>query len=218
MSHLRNLVLTPFDLGTFVRVTRQSTSRTLVHLLLLVLLATTATTVSLTLDLRGLVRRLEPHLDKLPTITIRDGKASADVEQPWVRTLGSDSRGRTIVLIIDTTHQGEQRRDFGPNEVGLALYRTTLTLGVPDQPPQELPLDKIPDTKIGPDDARRLIDQLLHRVPYYLALVVLLWYLFAKGTQAVILALFAMAGASRRPLGFGRLFAIGVYALTPAIL
>ena len=44
--------------------------RAMAHLFLLILVATCATTVSWTLGLRDLVRRLDPHLDKLPTITI----------------------------------------------------------------------------------------------------------------------------------------------------
>jgi hypothetical protein len=218
MSHLRNLVLTPFDLGTFARVARQPVRRTLAHLFLLILVATIASTVSLTLGLRELVRRIEPHLDKLPTITIRDGVASADVPQPWVQKLGTDDDKHDIVLIIDTTHESPDRRELAPNEIGLALHRTTLTLVTPGEPPRVFALDKIPDTTLGPDVARRFIDHWMRRIPYYIALALLAWYIFAKVTQATILVLFALIGSSKRRLGFGALFSVGVYALTPAIL
>jgi hypothetical protein len=218
MSHLRNLVLTPFDLGTFARVARQPLRRTLVYLFLLVLVATVASTISVTLGLRDLVRRLDPHLDKLPNVTIRGGVASADVDQPWVRNLGTDDKHHDIVLIIDTTHEIPDRRELGANEVGLALHRNTLTVGTPESPPRVFPLDQVPDTTLGPDVARRFIDHWMRRIPYYLALALFAWYAFAKGTQATILVLFALIGVGGRRLGFGALFAVGVYALTPAVL
>src|SRR5260370_31113632 len=103
MAHLEALSRIPFDLALFARAGRQRMRRTLGYLFILVVLSTAATTTSLTLKLRDLVKRLEPHLDQIPTITIKNGQASADVEQPWVKRLGSDDNGHEIVVIIDTT-------------------------------------------------------------------------------------------------------------------
>jgi hypothetical protein len=215
MSHLEALSRIPFDLGLFAQVTRQRLRRTLAYLLILIVLATLATTTSLTLKLRDLVKRLEPHLDEIPTITIRDGEASADVEQPWVKRLGRDDSGRDFVLIIDTTGT---RSDFQPNEVGLFLQKRVLLVRSADEA-QTVPLDRFPDTTIGPELARQLIARLMRRVPFYIAVAVGVWYLVAKSIQALLLVLAALAGASRRrALGFGALFSVGVYALTPAVL
>jgi hypothetical protein len=217
MAYLRDLVMTPFDLGTFARVARSPVRRAMAHLFLLILVATAATTITWTLGLRDLVRRIDPHLDKLPTITIRDGVASADVEQPWVQKLGTDDENHEIVLVIDTTHETPDRRELAANEIGAALYRTTLVIGVAGEQPKVVKLDQVPDTTIGPDIARRFIDHWMRRVPFYLAALLFVWYVFAKGTQATLLILFALLGAGRRRLGFGALFSVAVYALTPAV-
>ena len=103
MSHLEALSRVSFDLGVFGKVARQRLRRTFVYLLLLVVLATTTTTIAWMMHLREAVRWLEPHLDEIPTITIRNGEASADVEQPWVKRLGKDDSGLEVVAIIDTT-------------------------------------------------------------------------------------------------------------------
>ncbi len=214
MSHLETLSRISFDPGLFARVARQRLSRTLASLVLLVAIATAATTTSLTLKLRELVRRLEPHLDQIPTITIRRGVASADVEQPWVKRLGRDDGGRDIVLIIDTTGT---RRDFAPNEVGLFLKRTELAVKTPEEA-RSISLARVPDTTVGPDVVRRFIARTMRRVPLYLAAALLAWYALVKTLQALLLTLAALAGAGGRRLGFGALFTVGVYALTPAVL
>ena len=215
MSHLEALSRISFDLGLFARVARQRLRRTFVYLLLLVGLSTVATTTSLTLKLRDLVRRLEPHLDEIPTIRIRGGEASADVEQPWVRELGRDDAGHKLVLIIDTTGR---RSGFESDEVGLFLQRHQLLIKSADEE-RAVSLERVPDTTIGPDMARRLIARLMRQVPFYLAAALAVYYLFVKSVQALLLVLAALAGAARqRALPFGTLFSIAVYALTPAVL
>lgn len=215
MSHLEALSRIPFDLGLFARAARQRMRRTLGYLLLLVVLSTAATTTSLTLKLRDLVDKLEPHLDQLPTITIKNGQASADVEQPWVKRLGSDDNGHQIVAIIDTTGR---RDDFAANEVGLFLKRTELLVKTAEER-RAISLERFPDTTIGPDVARAWLKQLMRRVPFYLGAALLAYYLFVKSVQALLLVLAALIGASRRrALGFGALFSVAVYALTPAVM
>lgn len=215
MSHLEALSRVSFDLGLFPRLARQRMRRTLVYLLLLVGLSTAAGTASLTLKLRDLVRRIEPHLDQIPTIHIRRGEASADVEQPWVKQLGTDESGRKIVLIIDTTGT---RDGFAPDEIGLFLQRRHLLVKSADQE-RALPLARVPDTTIGPHVARQLIARLMRRVPFYLAALLAAYYLFVKSMQALLLVLATLAGSARqRALPFGTLFTVAVYALTPAVL
>lgn len=215
MSHLEALSRISFDLGIFRRVARQRLGRTFVYLLLLVGLSATASTVSATLGLRDLVRRLEPHLDQIPTIRIRDGEASADVEQPWVKELGTDEAGRKRVLIIDTTGA---RSGFAPDEIGLFLQRHQLLVKTADEE-RALPLDRVPDTTIGPDVARQLLAKVMRRAPFVLAALFTIYYLFVKSMQALLLVLPALAGAGKeRALPFGALFSVAVYALTPAVL
>lgn len=212
MSHLRALFTVTFDLGVFSTVARQRLRRTFVYLLLLVALAAGASTVRVMLVLRDAVRWLEPHLDEIPTIVIRDGEASADVEQPWVKDLGPDEHGNRVVAIIDTT--GE-RQDFLPNEIGVFLKKHELWVKQPDQR-REIPLSRFPDTTVGPDIVRGWIKQAMARAPFYVGAFLLAWYLFAKSMQALLLVLAALIGA--RAMRFGQLFTVAVYALTPAVL
>lgn len=212
MSHLEALSRVSFDLGVFAKVARQKLRRTFVHLLLLVVIATATTTTVWMSHLRQAVRWLEPHLDEIPTITIRNGEATADVEQPWVKNLGKDDSGMQVVAIIDTTGT---RQDFAPNEIGVFLKKTELVVKQVDQS-RVVPLSRFPDTTVGPDVVRGWIKMAMRRAPFYIGGFLAAWYLFAKSMQALLLVLAALVGA--RAMRFGQLFTVAVYALTPAVL
>jgi hypothetical protein len=212
MSHLEALSRVSFDLGVFAKVARQRLRRTFAYLLLLVVLATTTTTIAWMMHLREAVRWLEPHLDEIPTITIRNGEATADVEQPWVKRLGKDDSGLEVVAIIDTTGT---RQDFAPNEMGLFLKKTELVVKQVDQT-RVVPLSRFPDTTVGPDVVRGWIKTAMRRAPFYIGGFLAAWFLFAKSMQALLLVLAALIGA--RSMRMGQLFTVGVYALTPAVL
>lgn len=214
MSHLVSLARSPFDLGVFARAAQQRLWRTLGHLMLLVAIASGVTTWQAMRATRDVVRKIEPELAKLPKITIRDGKASADVPQPWVYRFGNDDHGRQIVFVIDTKGRGRGLRD---DELGLLLERTQVTLKWDDEE-NTFSLDKVPDMTIGPDTARAFIAHWMRRLPFYFAALFVAIFLFTKITQALLLVLAALAGSARRPLRFGQLFSIGVYALGPAVL
>jgi hypothetical protein len=216
MSHLTALARVAFDLSVFKRVAAQRTSRTFGFLLILVLLSTLAATLSTMRVLHELARKADPYLDKLPTVTIKDGKASADVPQPWVKKFDDDEHGRAVVLIIDTTGQ---RTDFEANEVGLFVQREQLIMKSEDQR-REVPLSQVPDMVVGPKTVRGMTHKILTRAPFWIGAVLLVYYFLAKLMQGLILVLTGLIGASGRkhPLGFGALFTVGVYALAPAVL
>lgn len=212
MSHLEALAKVSFDPGVFTQVARQRVRRTLVYLLLLVLVATASSTTWMMLKLREGVRWLEPHLDEIPTITIKNGEASADVEQPWVKRLGPDDKGHEVVAIIDTTGTLD---GFQPNEIGVFLKKTEILVKQEDQE-RIFPLSRIPDTTVGPDIVRGWIKEAMRRAPFYIGAFLLAWYLFAKTMTAVLLVLAGLT--TGRGLRFGQLFTVAVYALTPAVL
>ncbi len=212
MSHLEALSRVSFDLGVFARVARQRLRRTFVYLFLLVVIATASTTTLAMMKLREAARWLEPHLDEIPTITIRNGEASADVEQPWVKRLGTDDQGHQVVAIIDTT--GE-REGFAPNEVGVFLKKRELVVKQVEEE-RIIPLSRFPDTTVGPDIVRDWIKQAMRRAPFYIGAILFGWYFFAKSMQALLLVLAALIGA--RAMRFGQLFTVAVYALTPAVI
>jgi len=212
MSHLEALSRASFDLGVFAKVARQRLRRTFVYLFLLVVISVASTTTLAMLRLRDAVRWLEPHLDEIPTIRIQGGVASADVEQPWVKRLGTDDDGSEVVAIIDTTGT---LRDFEPNQIGVFLKKREVLVKNKEQS-RIIPLSKFPDTTIGPDIVRGWIQQAMRKAPFYIAAFLGVWYLFVKTMQALLLVLAALIGA--RSMRFSQLFTIAVYALTPAVI
>jgi hypothetical protein len=215
MGHLAAFARAWFDLGVFAKVARQRGRRTLGFYLLLVLFATLTTTLWATVELHKAAKLIEPHLREIPNVTIKNGVASADVEQPWVRSLGNEN-GMEFVLIIDTTGKLD---DFAPDQQGFFLKRTSMILKKPGER-RETGLDKFPDAKVGPDTVRGWIDWALKRLPFLIGLVLLFYYASVKLMQALVLVLVALLAASgrKRPLEFGALFTVAVYALVPAVL
>jgi hypothetical protein len=215
-SHLSNLFRATFDLGVFADVARQRTRRTLVYLLILVLLSTAAATLAITLALRKLAREIEPHLDKIPTVTIRNGRASANVEQPWVQVLEREG-DLDVVLIIDTTGTLD---DFEKHQMGFFLKERQLLMKDKEQRTRSFDLAHVDDVVIGPDIVRGWIKKALYYAPFIVGVVAFVWYLFVKSLQALLLVLVGLIAASgrRRPLGFGQLFTISTYALTTGVL
>jgi hypothetical protein len=212
MSLLEAFGRVSFDLSIFERVARQRLRRTLVYLLLLVAISAAATTASWMAQLHKAVRWLEPHLDEIPTVVIKNGQASADVEQPWVKRLGTDDHGHEVVAIIDTTGR---RQQFAPNEIGVFLKNSEVVVKQVEEE-RVIPLSRFPDTTIGPDVVRSFIARALKRAPFYIGAILGIWFLFVKTMQALLLVLAALIGA--KTLRFGQLFTVAVYALTPAVL
>jgi hypothetical protein len=216
MGHLAALYRVCFDLSVFKNAVAQRPRRTFAFLVILTLLSSLAGTFAVMRLMRGLARRLDPYIDQLPTVTIKNGKASADVPQPWVKRIDSDDEGHAVVLIIDTTGQ---RTDFAPDEIGLFLQRDQLLFKFDDQR-REIPLSSLPDTVVGPKTVRGQIARILKRAPPWIAAALCLYFLAAKAFQALLLVLAGLMGTpgGRRPLGFGALFTVGVYALAPPVL
>jgi hypothetical protein len=217
-SHLANLGRATYDLGLYPEVQRQRLRRTFAHLVLLVLLSTVAATAVVALGVRDLVRKVLPEVDKLPTITIKDGQASANVPQPWTKRLGRDDEsGRELVLIIDTI---DVLPGFGEDQMGLFLQRTNLLVKPSDGQVRVIPLERIGDRVIGPQLIRTWLVRMQWLAPLVFGVAAFVYFWLMKGLQALVLVLVGLLAATgrRRPLGFGSLFAIGVYALTPAVL
>jgi hypothetical protein len=216
MGHLHAFVTTPFDPGVFHEVHAQRTRRTVAYLFLLVLLSTATVTTLVAAAVHRTVDKLLPEIDKIPTITIRNGEASADVEQPWVKKLGEQD-GKQVVLIIDTT--GVQER-FGEQQCGLFLKKRELAVRDCDGEERAFSLARVPDVTVGPEVARTWVSRARWVLPLGFAVIAFLWFTFAKLLQALLLVLVALIASTgrKRPLGFGELFTVGTYALGPAVL
>jgi hypothetical protein len=185
-------------------------------LALLVLLATGAAAIPFTRFAWRVIDSLERIAAEWPTVRVRRGEASADVPQPWVRSLGRDQQGRELVVIIDTTGT---TGDFGAKQSGLLLKRRELVARATG-PSRALSLARFPDGELGPKRLRDWLARGRWLVPLAFAALAFVWFAFAKGTLATLLVLIALAasGRRRRPLRFGELFACGVKGLAPAVL
>jgi hypothetical protein len=214
---MKTLLRSVFDLGLYAEVHAQRLRRTFAHLFVLVLVTTLASTIGFAGVVRGWVGRLLPEVDKLPTITIKNGEASANVPQPWVKRLGETDRGNQLVLIIDTTGT---RTGFEANEVGLFLQRRQLLIKGDDAQAHAVSLKRVGDRVIGPQLARRWLERARIIVPLVFAAVMLVVFWVTKTLQALLFTLVALIGAAgrRRPLGFGSLFTVAAHALGPPVL
>lgn len=205
-----------FDLKVYAEIHRQPLRLTLLHLVRLVCLATAALSVVVTLGVGRLVERLLREADKLPTITIKDGEASANVPQPWVKVL-AEEHGRKLVAIIDTTGA---REGFAADEQGLFLARRHLYLKGEDGGVRAIALSRIGDRTIGPELIKRWLVRARWLVPLAVTVALFVWFWLAKGVQALVLTLVALIASSgrRRPLGFTSLFTVATHALSAPVL
>jgi hypothetical protein len=216
MSHLAALVRTPVDSKVFALVYAQRLRRTIGYLLLLVTLSTLAMGARVAIVVHRQIEKLLPEVDKIPTVTIRNGEASVNVRQPWVKVIGEED-GKDLVLIIDTTGTLD---DFGERQFGLFLQKHALRAKGPDGEQRAFSLARVPDMEIGPTLVKRWLARARWMVPLAIGAAAFVWFCFAKTMQAMLLILVALLATTRRkrPLSFGQLFTVGVYALGPAVL
>lgn len=193
-----------------------SVRRAIGVLALEVLVATGAAAIPFTRFAWRVIDRLERIAAEWPTVRVRRGEASADVPQPWVRSLGRDERGRELVVIIDTTGATD---DLGAKQSGLLLKRRELVARA-SGPSRAVSLALFPDGDLGPKRLRDWLSRGRWLAPLAFAALAFVWFAFAKGTLATLLVLIALAATARRrrPLRFGELFACGVRGLAPAVL
>ena len=216
-SHLGSLARATYDLDLYPEVTQQRIRRSFAFLFLLILLSTVAVSVSAAVSVHKLAKKVRPEIDKIPTVLIRNGQASANVPQPWVKSFGKENGTSEMVFIIDTTGT---REGFEENQVGVFLKKTTVLVKQQSGETRSMPLDKIDDLVLSPDVVHHYVDKAVRWTPFVVAGFMFVWYTIMKLIQSLILVLVGLiAGSGRkRTLRFGELFTIAVYALTPAIL
>ena len=197
----------------------RSLPRSLLHLVRLAFLAALALTAAATLWLSSLwTEHVAPVLDSLPTITIRDGVATVEGPQPWVRRVVRDRDGHDWVIILDTTGRTE---DLGAGERGLLLQRTELKVKSSDKRVDSLPLAQMKDIRLGPHALRRALLWRLMLVPPALLSVTVLWFFLMKALQALLLARWVRRARARRradPLPLRARLNVAAHALTAPVL
>lgn len=195
----------------------RSLLRSVMHLGRLALLSALALTTAATLWLSTVWRdHVRPVLDAVPTITIRDGVASVDGPQPWVRRVARDAQGHEWLILLDTTG----RTDFARDERGVLLGRTELRIKSTKDRVDTVPLERVGNVKLGPKALRRAILWRLMLVPPALLAAALAWFLLVKTLQALLLAAWIKRLGRRRavPLAWSARLGIASHALTAAVL
>lgn len=217
-GHFESMVRSFHDLSLYGEVATQRSRRTVGYVAIIVALASLVAATAYTFKARALINKeLIPEIDRLPVITIKDHIASVNVPQPWVRSFEDPSTHLKSILVIDTTGKVT---DFKFDEQGVILTRTQLKLKNPQNPYlKPLELRDVNDITIDPPLVKGFIPTALGILFGAIAVGGVFWYTSAKLFQALLLAVVGLLFASgrRRPLGFGQLYTVSLYALTPAI-
>jgi|GEM_PF-3196167 len=211
---LTKLFRAPFDFGVFAEVATQRALRSIGGLAILILLSAGVATTKISVTVHRAYRELSPLIDKLPTVVIKDGKASANVPQPWVR---EQTEGlKTIALIIDTTGA---TTGFTPRQIGLLLTVDKIFIKQESGEVKSFELSTLGDQTVGPRELHTLVGHWLGLMPWLVGVGTLVWYIFAKTATVMLLVLIALLASQgrRQPLSFGGLFAVAVHALAPAV-
>jgi len=211
---LTKLLRAPFDFGVFAEVASQRALRSIGALAILILLSAGVATTIISLTMHKAYRELAPLVDTLPTVVIKEGKASANVPQPWVR---EQTEGlKTIALIIDTTGA---TTGFTPRQIGLLLTVDKIFVKSESGDVKSFELSTLGDQTVGPTELHALVRHWLGLMPWLVGVTALVWFIFAKTSTVMVLVLIALLASQgrRRPLTFGGLFAVAVHALAPAV-
>lgn len=219
MGHFRAMIRTLFDLSVYREVAEQRTRRTVGYFALVVLIASLIAATAATLAVhKAIDQHVVPELDKLPVVTIKNHKASANVPQPWVKSFKPDDSNLNSMFVIDTTGK---TTGFAANEQGLILTRDAVLIkDAQKYREQTFPLHGVGDMVIDAAYVRSWIGPALKICFASVFAGGLFWYTAAKLFQALLLTLVGLIFASgrRRPLSFGTIYSLSIYALTPAIL
>ncbi len=220
-GHFQSMVRSTWDFSLYGEVAKQRAGRTVGYFALLVVVMSVVLTLATVFHLRSFVRKeLAPELGKWPVITIKNGVASANVPQPWVQHF-DDGRGMKTIVAIDTTGR---LTDFRVDEQGFILTRTELKVKSVNNPQQQsLQLADLfdHDTTIDAKWIEGWANKAVWIAGACLLVMRPVYHAGAKLFTALLLALVGLivsASGRRRPLSFGQIYSIALYALTPAIV
>jgi hypothetical protein len=159
----------------------------------------------------------------LPPIRLQGGKAIVDADQPVILPKpGQEPEGfhKQFAFIIDTTGKTEKiPREY---QSGALLTEDTLWIKDANGRIQEIPLEKVQEMTgeftLDGKFLREHKDGWVKIAVWILAGAVLLWNLFIKPIQALLLAILATIASPRESkLSFGAGFKVGAVALIPAV-
>jgi hypothetical protein len=149
---------------------------------------------------------------KVPAIEIKDGIATADVEQPYI--IRDPDSGKAL-FVIDTTGATTE-----PPEVPSGLLTRDSLIIRDENKVQTLPLKELPPMSINPGTVQAAFDKIVGMFwPVGLPIAAIVWMIL-RLLQMLIYGLLAMAVGSgvRPPLGFAAGMRLAAIAITPVIL
>jgi hypothetical protein len=217
-SHVKSMARAPWDLSIYAEVARQRAGRTVGFFALLLFFSALLVAGKATIDLRSFLReQVVPELHKLPIVTIKGGQASANVAQPWRKEFSDENSHLKSILVIDTTGQVTA---FAPDEQGFILTKTELLMkNAQNMEQRTFELAQADDITIEPTTLQKWAGWALV-ICFFGALVFMfIYWAFAKLFFALVLSLAGLiASATRpRPISYGQIFTVSIYALVPAI-
>lgn len=154
----------------------------------------------------------------LPEITFKDGHASIRENQPYFIDTGS---GKDLAVVIDT--RGGKETDaldyLKQADTGVVLTREGLvtkdrgTIRI-------ISLKDMPDFVFNSRNLQDLLDRFLPTIIRYGTILVVIYFLFVKPLQVLLLSLIPYFGARAYsvPLTFGQAMRIASIALIPPVL
>jgi hypothetical protein len=154
----------------------------------------------------------------LPEITFHDGHASIREKQPYIIDTGG---GKDLALVIDTRGGNETDALDHLKEADSGAVLTRDGLVTKDRGNiRIIPLKDMPDFVFNSRNLQELLDRFLPTVIRYGAILVVIYFLFVKPLQVLLLSLIPYFGARAYsvPLTFGQAMKIAGIALIPPVL
>jgi hypothetical protein len=209
------------SLAFYRHAARRRVIRAVIFFLLFALVITSLSTINVGVTLFPLQRDIRQAFERgeIPQITIRDGIATVDAEQPFV--LVDDDR---MIVVLDTTGT-YTRIDRSRYNQGFLLTRTTLHMLDDDGDYQEIPLETLHEMfGVNPIviNANTTANIWLgfSAISTVAAFVfIAIWHMLVRFVYVTMigLAIWGIVALFRRNTGFAPVLIAGLYATVPAM-
>jgi hypothetical protein len=163
-------------------------------------------------------RLVEKYDERLPEITLRDGHASIRGQQPFLVDLGE---AKDLALAIET-REGKEKEALDRLkgvEVGAVLTRNSFVIKSQGEV-RTIPLSGMPDMVINGGTIQDAVEHYRPTVVTVGAVLVFLYYCFAKCLQVLLFGLIPYFAARAYPISltYGESLKIATMALVPVVL
>lgn len=154
----------------------------------------------------------------LPEIAVKNGKASIKQEQPYFVDLFA---GEDVVFAIDTREEGyKQAMSYLKNAKAGAVLTRDAVVTKNQRQIRIISLAGLPDLNLNSAEIRFLLDRYFPTVVRWVWISVILYFLFAKPIQVLVLALIPLFGARSYSVDvtYGDALKIATFSMIPPVL